>query len=74
MDLTIADIKEDIAVYQEQIEKAEAELEALFLENLSYDYKKREKLKRDLQAEISHIQKLIKYAHEGIAIRQNTCK
>ena len=71
MDLTISDIQNDIAGFQVRIQKAKAQLAGLPTGRLPYqDHKRREKVRRDLQAEVKHVQGLIGYAHEGIELRQ----
>ncbi len=72
MNLTISDIKNDIAGYQSRISKAQNELAALPEGYLQFkQHKHREKQRRDAESEISHCKDLIRYAREGIKIRQN---
>jgi hypothetical protein len=71
MNLTIEDIQRNIAGFQERISKAQTELTALPKGYLPFkQHKRREKQRRDLQAEIKHVNILIGYAKEGISIRQ----
>ena len=71
MNLTISDIEKDIAGFQNRIAKAKTELGELPKGYLPFkQHKYREKQQRDLQAEIEHVNTLIGYAREGIAIRQ----
>ena len=75
MGLTISDIEEDIAGFQKRIEKAQARLRSLPVGRLPFkEHKKRERGRRDAQAEIKHVKQLIIYAREGIAIRQGEVK
>ena len=71
MDLSISDIKADIAGFKDRIQTARAELSSLpegFLEFKKH--KAREKQRRDLHAEVKHVNILIGYAMEGISIRE----
>ena len=71
MNLTIKDIKRDIAGFEERIAKAQTELAVLPEGYLPFkQHKHREKQRRNLQAEIEYVKILIKYAKEGKAIRQ----
>lgn len=72
MNLTIEDIKRDIAGFEDRIQKAQDQLHSLPEGYLPFkDHKAREKRRRDLQGEIQHATQLIAYAYEGIKIRQN---
>ncbi len=71
MNITIEDIQRDIAEFRARIQTAQAELAALPEGYLPLkQHKRREKQRRDLQAEIEHVNILVGYAKEGIAIRQ----
>ena len=71
MSISISDIQNDISEYQDRISKAQVDLANLPAGYLPYqEHKKREKVRRDLQAEVKHVQGLIGYAHEGIELRQ----
>lgn len=70
MGLTISDIQKDIMGYQQRIQTAEQQLANLPEGYLPYaEHKRREKVKRECQAEIDHVKGLIGYAIEGIKIR-----
>lgn len=70
MNLTVKDIEKDIAGFKFRIKKAQDELRALPAGRLPYaEHKKREKARRDAEAEIAHCKQLILYAQEGIALR-----
>ena len=61
--ITITDIEKDIQGYQARISATQSKLAGLPTGHLPYtEHKKREKQRRDLQAEIKHVQKLIGYA------------
>ena len=65
LQLTNADIREDIREFKQRIQTAREKLAELPEGYLPYtEHKKREKQRRDLQAEIEHVQKLIRYAGE----------
>jgi len=69
MDLSISDIKNDISEYQERIQTARQKLIDLPAGHLSYpEHKKREKQRRELHADIKHLQQLKSYANEGVAL------
>jgi len=71
MNLTIEDIKNDIVRFNERIATAKAELDALPAGYLEFKkHKAREKIRRDLQADVKHCGQLVIYALEGIAIRE----
>ena len=71
MDISVADIEQDIEEFQERISSAQTKLAGLAAGHLSYpEHQKRKKQYRELQTNISHYENLIKYAHEGIAILQ----
>lgn len=70
MDLTIQEIKEDIAGYEDRIHLAKLNLANLPAGHLPFrEHKKREKQRREYRSEIKHCEQLIRYAREGIAIR-----
>lgn len=70
MILTQADILRDIEQFQERIAAAQNKLAALPTGYLPYpEYKKREKQRQNLQAEIEHVRNLMRIAQEGIVIR-----
>lgn len=72
MNLTISDIEKDIAGFRARIQTAKAELAVLPDGYLPFkQHKRRAKQRRDLQAEIKHVNILIGYAREGISIRQS---
>ena len=67
IELTTEDILKDIEGYRDRIAAAREKLAALPAGHLPYpQHKKREKQRRELQAEIEHVQKLIEYANEAI--------
>ncbi|MBL7180277.1 MAG: hypothetical protein ISS67_05980 [Desulfobacterales bacterium] len=67
IELTIKDILNDIEEFQERISAAQSKLNMLPAGYLPYpEYKKREKQRRDLQAKIEHVEKLIRIATEGL--------
>jgi len=69
--ITIEDIQKDIQIFQERIEKAKDQLAGLPVGFLPYqEHKKREKIRREAEAEIKHCQGLITYALKGIELRQ----
>jgi len=71
MNLTVEQIETDIAGFQGRIAKVQAELAALPTGRLPYQqHRKREKIRRACEAEVKHCLQLIKYACEGISIRQ----
>ncbi len=71
MEITTEDIKKDIKNFENRITLAKAKLEMLPSGYLPYqEYKNREKQRRGLQADISHLENLTKYAHEGLTILQ----
>ena len=66
--ITDETIRADIAGYRERINQVKAKLDNLPTGYLPYPkYKKREKLRKVLQAEIELVQKLISIAREGLA-------
>ena len=70
MGLTLQEIKEDIAEYEDRIHLAKLNLANLPEGRLPFkEHKKREGQRRDLQAEIEHVKQLIGYAREGIELR-----
>lgn len=67
LELTVADIDQDITDFEKRIEKAKDRLRALPSGWLPYaQHRKREKLRQDLQAEIEHVKRLIGYAREAL--------
>jgi hypothetical protein len=71
MDLTIPDIKKDIAGFEERIAKAKTELAALPKGYLPYpEHNCRGKQRREYESECSHCKQLIAYGKEGIEIRK----
>ena len=65
--LTDEDIREDIRGFEQRIQTAQEKLAELPAGHLPYQkYKKREKQRRDLQAEIEHVQKMMRYAREAL--------
>jgi len=68
-------ILDDIAGFEQRIQIAREKLAVLPEGYLPYtEHKKREKQHRELQADISHIENLIKYAHEGIELHEQDSK
>lgn len=71
MNLTISDIEKDISGFRSRIQTAQNEIAALPNGRLSFkEYKNRERIRRECEAEIKHVKQLIGYAREGIVIRQ----
>jgi len=71
MGLTLQEIKEDIAGYEDRIHLAKTNLADLPAGRLPFkEHKKREKQRREYQSEIEHCKGLIGYANEGIELRQ----
>lgn len=69
-ELTSKDIQTYIMIYQQRLDQARAKLESLPGGYLPYpEFKKREKQRQSLQAEIEHVRNLMRLAQEGIAIR-----
>jgi len=67
--LTDEDILVDIRGFERRIQAAHDKLAALPEGYLPYrEHKKREKLRRELQAEIKHVLGLISYARETLEI------
>jgi predicted nucleic acid-binding Zn-ribbon protein len=67
IELTAKDIQRDIEGFQNRIQAAREKLAELSAGYLPYQkHKKREKQRRDLQAEIEHVQKLRGYAREAL--------
>jgi len=65
--LTNEMILEDIAEFQSRIQVVRRKLAKLPAGHLPYpEHKKREKQRKDLQAEIEHVQKMIGYAREAL--------
>jgi hypothetical protein len=68
--ITITDVEKDIQRYQARMSTARSKLADLPTGYLPYqEYKKREKQRRELQADIKHLQQLMNYANEGVALR-----
>jgi len=75
IDLTVHDIEQEIRKFQERISKAKTKLSGLPVGYLPYlEYKKREKQRRDLQADIKHLQQLMSYANESVALRRQEAR
>jgi len=75
MDLSISDIKDDISEYQERIQTTRQKLIGLPEGYLPYpEHKKREKQRRELQADIKHLQQLMGYANEGVVLRRQEAR
>ena len=73
MCLTVEQIEKDISRFNSRIEKAKAKLTRLPTGRLPFkDHKKRQKVRRDCQAEIEHCKGLIRYAEWGIEIRKGS--
>jgi len=71
MNLTVEQIEKDIVGFQSRIAKAKNELAGLPEGYLQFkQHKRREKQRRDLQAEVTHVNILIGYAQEGIELRK----
>ena len=71
MSLSIADIEEDISEFQSRIANARKKLAALPTGRLPYKkHKARERQQRQCKTEIEHCLQLIKYAEQGIQLRQ----
>ena len=67
MDITVADIEQDIKNFKDRISATKNKLEMLPVGFLPYpQHKKREKQRRDLKAEINHVQGLIAIAQEAL--------
>ena len=67
MNLTVEQIEKDIAGFEQRIQIAREKLGELPAGYLPYpEHKKRKKQRRDLQAEIEHVQKMIGYAKEAL--------
>ena len=70
MDISVDDIQKDIIEFKQRIEAARQQLAGLPSGHLSYPvHKKREKQRRDLQAEVRYYKQLVSYAREGVEIR-----
>jgi hypothetical protein len=66
--LTDEDILQDIENFKKRIQDARGKLDMLPTGHLPYpEHKKREKQRRDLLAEIKHVQKMRGYAEEATA-------
>ena len=71
MNLTIAGIEKDIAGFRSMIQTAQNKIDALPTGRSSFkEYKNRERIKRECEAEIKHCSILVLYGKEGILIRQ----
>jgi len=69
MELTVKDIQKEITVFQERVSAAQARLINLSEGRLPFqEHQKREKVRRDLVADIHHTKTLIKIANEGMQI------
>jgi len=69
MQLTAKDIQNDIEAFQARITAARRKLQLLPEGYLPHaEHKKREKVRRDLVADIHHTKTLIKIANEGMQI------
>jgi len=67
IELTNEMILNDIEGFKKRIQTAREKLAKLPTGNLPYKkHKKREKQRRDLQAEIEHVQKMMRYAQEAL--------
>lgn len=70
MSLTVQEIKEDIAGFEDRIALAKLNLANLLKGRLPFkEHKRREKQRREYEAECSHCFQLIEYANEGIQLR-----
>jgi hypothetical protein len=70
MGLSLQEIKEDIVGYEDRIHLAKLSLANLPKGRLPLkEHKKREKQRREYEAECSHCFQLIEYANEGIELR-----
>lgn len=75
LNLSKAEIEQDIRIFQERIEKAKGKLSRLPTHRLPFaEHKKREKLRRELLTEIIHVEGLIKIARKGIQEYRNERK
>ena len=67
-DLTVNEIREDITEFEDRIALAKLRLSELPAGRLPFkEHKKREKQRREYEAECSHCFQLIECANEGIA-------
>jgi hypothetical protein len=65
--LTDAEIKQDILEFKDRISAARQKLADLPAGYLPYpEHKKREKIRRDLEGDIRHVQKMISIAQEAL--------
>ena len=70
MGLTLNEIREDIAEYEDRIHLAKLNLANLSEERLPLKvHGKRERQRREYESEIEHCLQLIQYANEGIELR-----
>ena len=70
MSLTLQEIREDIAGYEDRIHLAKMNLANLPEGRLSLkEHKKRERQRREYESEIEHCLQLVRYANEGIDLR-----
>ena len=70
MGLTLQEIKEHIAEYEDRIHLAKLNLANLPEGRLPFnEHKKRERQRREYESEIEHCLQLIHYANEGIELR-----
>ena len=71
MNLTIEDIRRHISEYQARIQIAEQQIDLLPSGFLPYQqHRKRQAKESEAELEIVHCETLIRYALEGISIRQ----
>ena len=70
MGLTVNEIQEDVAEFQDRIALAKSRLSELPEGYLPLkQHKAREKQRREYESEIQHCRQLIVYANEGIQLR-----
>jgi hypothetical protein len=75
IDLTVHDIEQEMSKFHERISKAKTKLADLPTGYLPYqEYKKREKQRRGLQSDIKHLQQLMSYANESVALRRQEAR
>lgn len=67
IELTAENIQADIAEYEARLVAAESKLSELPTGYVSYpEYKKREAVRQELEAEITHVKQLLTYATEAL--------
>jgi len=72
MSISIQDIQNEIKGFKQRIEKARAELAGLPEGYLPYqEHKRRERIRREGEAEIEHCKQLVLYGMEGIELRES---